>query len=238
METTTVIPKANLTSYQRWKLDSLDVPGVPSTKDLQNKEMSAANEPKNTTDKNIPTSPTEEEITALFQKAEENGHQKGYEAGYKSGFQEGRQQGESVIEAELNQIHTIFADLDEKIQTIDQQIAQELLTLAIDLTKKMISQALVIHPELILPIVQEAILQLPSTGQQLRLFLHPKDAVIVRQHMNEQLTQENWEIREDTQLEQGGCRIEANGGEIDANIETRWRRILAAIGQKNDWIEK
>ncbi len=246
METTTVIPKAKLTSCQRWKLDSLDFSGTTSTEDLQKKKMSAANQPKNTTDENFPTSPIEKEVAALFQKAEENGHQQGYEAGYKSGFQEGqekghqegRQQGESEIETELNRINTIFADLDQQIQTIDQQIAQDLLTLAVDLTKKMISQALIIHPELILPIVQEAILQLPSTGQQLRLFLHPNDAVIVRQHMNEQLTQENWEIREDTQLEQGGCRIEASGGEIDASIETRWRRVLAAIGQKNDWIEK
>ncbi|GJL74009.1 flagellar assembly protein FliH [Nitrosomonas sp.] len=246
METTTVIPKAKLTSCQRWKLNSLDLSGAPSTGDIQKKETSAVNQPKNTAGENFFSSPIEEEIAVSFQKAEENGHQQGYEAGYKSGFQEGqkkgyqegKQQGESEIETELNQINTIFADLDQQIQTIDQQIAQDLLTLAVDLTKKMVSQALAIHPELILPIVQEAILQLPSTGQQLRLFLHPNDAAIIRQHMNEQLTQENWEIREDTQLEQGGCRIETSGGEIDASIETRWRRVLAAIGQKNDWIEK
>ena len=246
METTTVIPKAKLTSCQRWKPDSFDLSGASPTEDLQRKDTSAENQSTNTTDKNIALSAREKEIASQFQKAEESGHKQGYEEGYKSGFQEGqnngyqegRQQGESEIKIELNQVNTIFANLDQHIKTIDQQIAQDLLALAINLTKKMITQAITIHPELILPIVQEAIRHLPNTGQHPRLFLHPADAEIVRQHLNEQLTQDNWEIREDNQLEKGGCRIEAGGGEIDATIETRWRRILASIGQKNDWIEK
>ncbi|MDR4518736.1 MAG: flagellar assembly protein FliH [Nitrosomonas sp.] len=246
MDTTTVIPKEKLKSCQRWQLDSFDLSEKTLTKDAQKQEQSIENQETEDSDNNITASPTKEKIESLYQEAKENGYKQGYDEGYKNGFQEGqntgkmegRQQGESEIKAELDQINTLFTNLDQHIQTIDQQIAQDLLMLAIDLTKKMITQALTIHPELILPIVQEAIHHLPSTGQHLCLFLHPEDAKIVRQYINEQQLQESWEIREDTQLEQGGCHIEAGGSKVDASVETRWRRILSAIGQKNDWIEK
>ena len=246
MDTTTVIPKEKLKSCQRWQLDSFDLSEKPLTEDAQKQDESIENQDTKDSDSNNLSSPTKEKIESLYQEAKDNGYKQGYDEGYKNGFQEGqnagqmegRQQGESDINAELDQINTIFANLDQHIQTIDQQIAQDLLTLAIDLTKKMITQALKIHPELILPIVQEAIQHLPTTRQHLCLFLHPEDAKIVRQYINEQQLQESWEIREDTQLVQGGCRIEAGGSEIDASIETRWRRILSTIGQQNEWIEK
>ena len=246
MDTTTVIPKAKLKSCQRWQLDSFDLSEKSSTENRLKQDDINENRDINSSDKNIVSSPSKEEIESLFQETRESGHKQGYEEGYQNGFQtgrdngyqEGRQQGESEIKTELGRVNAIFRNLNQHIQTVDQQIAQDLLTLAINLKKKMISQALTIHPELILPTIQEAIRHLPTTSQHPCLFLHPDDAKIVRQYINEQQFKESWEIREDKQLEKGGCRIEAAGSEIDASIETRWRRILASIGQKNDWLEK
>lgn len=237
MNTTTVIPKAKLTSCERWKLDSFDIPGTEASIKNQQSSNSAQDSDK---------SAAAQEIETLAQAAKEDGLKQGYEEGYKNGFQEGqnngylegRQQGESEIQAELNQVNSVFNNLNEQIQSIEQQIAQDILTLAINLAKKMITQALTVHPELILPIVQEAASHLQGSEHRLRLFLNPEDAKIIRQYLVEQSSQENWIIHEDTHQERGGCRLEAGGSEIDASMEMRWQRVLTAIGQTDDWIDQ
>jgi len=252
METAIVIPKDKLKSCQLWQWNILDHSGADVASAYQRQDTQADN---NQTDrangggaanKEKQHGITEEEIAALFQQAREDGQKQGhseglsngYQEGYSKGYQEGRQQGESEIEVELAHVKRVFGNLDDQLHALDQQVAQNLLSLAIDLAKKMTAQAIAMQPELILPVVQDAVRQLPGIMQPLRLVLHPDDCGIVRQHLSGQLLQENWEIFEDDQITPGGCRIEACGSEIDASVETRWRRVLAAIGQKNDWIEK
>ena len=249
--TTTVIPKAQLKSCQRWKwqtLDPLDY-GPVQTEEAQ---TDMAHEDKDHAEK--PAAESKEAVATIFEQARENGHKqgleegltqghqegydKGYQEGHDKGHQEGREQGDTEARNASKQIQAVFDNLNQQLQTLDQQIAQDILTFAIDLTKRMISQSLTVHPELILPIVQDAIRLLPDGMPQPRLFLNPADAKIVRHHLTEQTTPENWEILDDDEIIQGGCRIEAGGTEIDASIETRWRRALAAIGQHHDWVEK
>jgi flagellar assembly protein FliH len=252
METATVIPKDKLKSCQLWQWNTFDQSGADAASTCQQQDtldedsQADRSSESGTENKEKQLGKTEEEISALFQQAREDGQKqghseglsKGYQEGYNKGCQEGRQQGESEIEAELAHVRRVFGNLDDQLHALDQQVAQNLLSLAIDLAKKMTAQAIAMRPELILPVVQDAVRQLPGIMQPLRLLLHPDDGRIVRQHLSEQLLQDNWEIFEDDQITPGGCRIEACGSEIDASVETRWRRILAAIGQKNDWIEK
>ena len=135
-------------------------------------------------------------------------------------------------------LQALLSNLSQDLHKIDQQVADDLLDLAIALTKKMVTQALKLKPELIIPIVQEAIRNLPNVMQHPRLYLHPDDAKIVHLHLDDQLAQDNWSIRADEQLSRGGCRIEAGGSEIDASPEVRWQRVLSAIGQNDSWFEK
>ena len=42
---------------------------------------------------------------------------------------------------------------------------------------------------------------------------------------------------EDLQIEQGGCRVEVSGSEVDATLATRWHRVIEAIGTRSDWLD-
>lgn len=235
MATSSFIPKAELNAYQRWEMNALDAPDpTPGKKDQQ----------LNTEDNPLPDeqdeiiSPTEEEIAAVLHQAKTEGYAAGYQAGNTAGYAEGRKTAETEITTEVARLQALLSNLDQDLHKIDQHVADDLLDLAITLTKKMVTQALQLKPELIVPIVQEAIRNLPSAMQHPRLYLHPEDAKIVHAHLGDQLAQDSWSIRADEQLSKGGCRIEANGGEIDASLEVRWQRVLSAIGQNDSWLEK
>lgn len=183
------------------------------------------------------TVPTEEEITAIVQNAKKDGYAAGFQEGSEKGFAEGRKAAEAAVKKEIVQLQTLLSSLNQDLRRMDQEVADELLSLAIALSKKMIGQALIIKPELILPIVQEAIKSLPGSTQHPRLYLHPDDVIIIHSHLDTKLTQDNWSIREDEQLCRGGCRIEVDGSEIDASLQVRWQRVLAAIGRNDSWLE-
>ena len=74
-----------------------------------------------------------------------------------------------------------------------------------------------------------------NTGHPV-LFAHPQDAALIRSHLGDQLAHNNWRIIEDQTLTPGGCRVELGSSEVDATLETRWRRVIESIGINQDWL--
>ena len=69
--------------------------------------------------------------------------------------------------------------------------------------------------------------------------LHPADAELFRKLSDGEpaLATLPWKVVEDPQIERGGCRLETPSTEIDATLETRWRRVIASLGRDDPWIE-
>lgn len=200
-------PKEGLTVYQRWELPAFDAKPAEAEIAL----------------------PTAEQIEQIQQQAYDEGYQAGQDAGYAAGAQRAQQ--------EVDRLSGIVQTLNLEMQQMDQQISQDLLNLALELTKQVLRQALLVKPELLLPTIREAISTIPHFTQGAHIVLNPADAELVRQHMGEQLAHTGWKIFEDAAIEQGGCRLETAHGEIDATLETRWKRTLAAIGQDASWLQ-
>ncbi len=232
MQTNNFISKEKLNSCQRWELDTFETPG-----EIQNSTTNTATTKEEQDENNLENPQIDEQVALIFQQAKEEGYAEGHKNGFNDGYEAGRQEAESEVKTEVAKLQALLSELGQNLQLIDQQVSEDLLALALDLAKKMISQALKIQPEIILPIVQEAMRCLPSTTQHPHLFLHPDDAKLIRQHLADQISQDHWEIRENDQLSRGGCYIEVNGSSIDASPETRWRRILSTIGKEDNWLE-
>lgn len=230
-----VIPKEQLSGCERWQLDSFDSAGLSSrTEDNSSsgRKNRHAGSPDNPVDSKQPSAqshatllPTVEEIEHVYQQALEEGRITGY------------QQGKQQIDTELERIRDLISGLEQALQQIDQEVAADLLALSLDMAQKMIGQALRVHPELILPVVQEAIRAFPHSAQHPYLILHPDDVSLIRSHLGDQLSHTGWKIREDATLQQGGCRVETSGGKLDGSLPTRWKRISATISQDTHWLE-
>jgi flagellar assembly protein FliH len=59
---------------------------------------------------------------------------------------------------------------------------------------------------------------------------------LTRSYAGEQLSHSGHRIHENAKLARGDVMIEAGSSQIDASLATRWRRVLATIGQDTPWL--
>lgn len=215
----TVIPKEQLSAYQRWEMASF---GDERPSVIQQNAVSAASAKQSA-----------EQLAKLQEEARAQGHAAGFEQGRAAGLAAGR------VEAarELQQLRSIAASFGNEVAQANEVVADDLLNLALDLSKAMLKTALNVRPALMLPIVSEAIRYLPSLQQPALLVLNPADAALVKQHMADELEKAGWRVAEDSHMERGGCRIETASNQIDASPSMRWQRIADALGKQSDWLE-
>ncbi len=173
--------------------------------------------------------PTIEEITAIQEQARQEGYQAGKAEGYAHGQQKAAQ--------EAQRLHALTGAFAAEVNQADALIAQQVLELSLDLARAILKTALAVQPELVLPIVREAVRYLPSLQQPALLYLHPDDAALVAEKMGVELDKTGWQIAHDPQLERGGCRVETASNQIDATLPTRWQRLTAALGKESGWLE-
>lgn len=201
-----IIPKEQLSAYQRWELNSFDEKAVA--------EVGPA-----------VVLPTAEEIEHIQQQAS----REGYSAGY--------QEGKGKVDAELARLVQMMSALDGALQRLDEEMSQSLLSLALDISKQILRETLRVKPELVLPVIREAVGSLPQANQHPHLKLNPDDAALVRSLMEDELSHFHWKLIEDSNVERGGCRVETANSEVDATLENRWKRMLAALGREGAWLE-
>jgi flagellar assembly protein FliH len=156
----------------------------------------------------------------------------GRSEGYAAGLAEGRELA-AIETARLSGLADSFmTELDRADETISQQV----LDLTIDLARAVVKSALTIRPELILPIVREAVRYLPSLQQPALLYLNPADVELVQTRMGNELTKMGWQLTDDPDLDPGSCRAETPDTQIDSSLSTRWQRLTAALGKDSKWL--
>lgn len=167
--------------------------------------------------------PTADEISRIQQQA--------YQEGFAAGMKDGRAEGQAV--AQLMQ--RMMEELSLSMHQFEQNMAGDIMDLALDIAQHMVRSALHADSELILPVVREAIETLPQVNQNAMLYLHPADAERVRAMLKEEYHETRWRVVEDPHLERGGCRVETATSEIDASLEARWQRIVSVLGSDVIW---
>ena len=189
--------------------------------------------------------PTLEELDAIHEAARQEGlaegraegHAEGVLAGHDAGYQEGLAQGRAEALDEVARLKEIAAGFADAVTYADEAISNDVLELALHLARNMVRSAFEVKPELIMPVVREAIDYLPTLQQPAILFLHPDDAAIVRSGMAHEIETGSWRIVEDEHLARGGCRVDTASNQIDAQIASRWQRLSQALGKNIEWLE-
>jgi flagellar assembly protein FliH len=184
--------------------------------------------------------PTLEEIEAIHEAARQEGyaegHAEGMAAGHASGYQDGLDQGRAEAAHELTHLQDIAATFGKAVTEADETIAGDVLELALQLARGMVRTAFDVRPELIIPVVRQAVDYLPSLQQPALLVLHPEDALIIQGSIGPELEKSGWRIVQDGAIARGGCRVDTASNQIDAQIASRWQRLSQALGKDIDWL--
>lgn len=231
-------------AWRRWQMASILTP-EPEPEQPAETEPEPEPEP-------LPPEPPAELLAQWRAEAEQAGREAGYAAGMAEGFAEGKAAGHAQgyaagqaegVEAaraqgaiEAARLHEAAQQCAQSISGIEEQIGQSVIKLALDLARQMVRTQLDVHPELILPLVQE-ILHTEAGPGRVRIWLHPEDLKLVQQHLQEDLQDANWRLLPDPELARGGCRAQTAYGDIDATLQTRWQHIAGALGQTLRWEE-
>ena len=228
-----------LTAYQRWEVAAFDEAEQAAKRAAEAAAQALADAPAET----IETTPqvvlpTADDIERMHIEAHEQGYAAGHSEGYAAGLAAGHDEGLAEARASAAKIDALMTSLQQSLDSIDQQVANRLLATAVEIASQMLRQSLRIKPELLLPVVREAVATLYPHGGHPALFAHPDDAALIRTHLGEQLAHSNWRIIDDASLSAGGCRVEVGASEVDATLETRWRRVIDAIGISPEWLSE
>lgn len=244
MSKATPSPYAEL-DWRPWEIDSLD--GTPKP-----------TEPEPVVEPEEPTIDMEAilaEVAELKELARQQGHAEGYAAGFDKGQQEGQAQGhtegfnaghaqavarghqegfEAGSVKSAQQCEQLAALVNTSVVALEQlheEVGQALLQLAIQVAQQVLQDELKQHPEHVAELLTQMLKDAEHKEQTLTVLAHPDDCTLIQQHLADDFAHNpSWRLKADTEITAGGVLITTALGEINATLESRWRRVLARLG--------
>lgn len=222
-----VIPKEQLTAYQRWELADVD-DGAPP----QVHQSGGNNGHLSPHDSEKFVLPTAEEVERLHQQAWQEGYQLGLEEGRQAGFEAGQRAGESHV----NQLRALADALEVGRLHQDEAIAREVLALAVTVAQQVVRRAISVKPDLILDAIREALLSLPSLSGHHKIVAHPDHVQLVQDWLAQEHGHLSWKVTADPLMAPGSFRFESTYNELDGSMRTRWQEIADCLDIDGSWL--
>jgi flagellar assembly protein FliH len=160
-------------------------------------------------------------------RQEQAQHARGYEAGVAAGRAE-MQSRIADLQGKVAYLDSILRLLSRPLEELDAAVEEELALLALTIGRHLFRRELKIDPSQIIAIIRESVGRLPAAARNIRVHLHPEDAVIVRERLPAPATERAWNIIEDPALTRGGCLVRTDTSQVDARLESRVNAIVAA----------
>jgi flagellar assembly protein FliH len=212
------IPREELSSFASWSFG--DVSGVAAT----GATGAAAREPE------APSDPAE-----LLAQQLRAARQTGYQDGYRDGLValEGFKQ--SFAAQTTTQVGTLVRAVGEQLDALQQEMARTLAASAASLARQVLRSELEARPGCIAAVAEQAIDALLLSARHIVLRIHPDDHALITGSSAEAIAARGARLVADATIGRGGCRIESDIGLVDATIDERWRRAVAALGSDLTW---
>lgn len=223
-----VIPRDQLAAYQRWQANDFNEPSGISP--AQRIEPTSPAQPDPFPDVELVDAPISLPTAEDIERIHEQARTEGYQAGYAEGMSVAQDEMALAREAELAHIRTLTANFSTALNDLDQLVAEQALALALEVARQVVRSTLQIRQDLLLPLVREALQSLPLHHGTINIHAHPDDIQTLRDSAGELSQPGGLHFIPDPSITPGGCLIKAGHSDIDASVETRWKRVLEAIG--------
>lgn len=184
---------------------------------------------------------------AADQAQQENFFQEGHAKGYAEGFAQGQattqldaqhqitefiaQQGEEAAQHFVK----LFSSAQAQLEDAEQAMARGVLELACELARQVLRQELSVNPNVLQPVVREALGLLGAETKSAVIRLHPLDLEVLEEPTRAEFSGMALTLVPDATLSRGGCVVASAGSVVDGTVEKRWMRAVASLGLSSAW---
>jgi len=158
------------------------------------------------------------------------GLQLGQEEGLQAGFQAGLQEGQKTVQQHAQHMQQLVQTCAQALDTLEHEVGHALVNLAASIAEHVLHSTLAAHPEKMLDVVRDIVRLHGEHDAALTLRVHPQDYDLVQQYLEHDGALKRWRLLADETLQAGGCQAETALGAVDATLQTRWRKVLGALG--------
>lgn len=149
---------------------------------------------------------------------------------FEQGYREGLASGQAEVAERSQRFDALMNKLAYPFEELDAAVDEELVDLAKILATHILRRELKSDPGQIVGAVRDCVEVLPAAARNVRLFLHPDDAQLVREYASGDQGS-GWTIQEDASVTKGSLRVESDTSHIDGRIESRLNEIVGtALG--------
>jgi flagellar assembly protein FliH len=152
---------------------------------------------------------------------------RGYDEGLAAGQAEIKRQ-QAELAARIARLDSILGLLAHPLETLDDEVEQQLTLLALTVGKQMVRRELRTDPAQVIAVIRESVGRLPAAARDIRVHLHPEDALVVREHLSTPHSDRAWNVVEDPALSRGGCIVRTDTSQIDARLDSRLNAVVSA----------
>lgn len=177
----------------------------------------------------------------LRQAGFSDGYAQGFAKGHAQGCLEGQQQLDDYVATTGAQaaehFGQVFASARAQLEELEQSIAAGVLDIACALARQIVRQELSVNPNVLQPIIREALSTLVLDNRPAVVRLNPVDSDVFADTIRESFPGLSLTLIPDADVTQGGCLVECAGTVVDGTVEKRWERAVAALGMRSQWDE-
>lgn len=167
----------------------------------------------------------------IYQESSQAGYSKGHKEGYQAGLSEGQQ----LIDARLQQLDALIAQLDDALQVQDNHLEQALVQLATSVAQSVIKREVSLTGEHIQSVITEALACLEETLEPVTIYLSAPDY----QRLQQEDVPEHWRLQEDVGLSEGGCRVKQRYSLVEFTLEDQFQQTVdELVGQRFSTLQK
>jgi flagellar assembly protein FliH len=170
----------------------------------------------------VPPSVKEKLLSDREQRAYERGHEDGYAAGHAAAIQV-RTQHAAEMARVLDALRGRFGELES-------DGAEQLLTLSLTIARQVMRREMEVDRAAVMPALHEAVHAVIDQQAHPRVHMNPQDLAHLHDSLDTDGLLKGCRFIADPAISRGGCRVETGHSDVDATIESRWNRVLAAVG--------
>lgn len=169
---------------------------------------------------------------AGLEQGKTEGFAHGKDLGLTEGKTEGFKSGEEELAQQMQAIKAFSDNFQNSLKHLEKNIAQDVLKLAIAIAQAVLHKELSLPQSQLMPILQDALTALPNNTSKIVVRLNPADRAFLK---DEDFPTKVFDFVEDKRITRGGCQVDFGESSLDARIENRWQRTLAALGDETPW---